>query len=321
MKPPKATPPATRTWRDLTQTVSPRAITPAGRKRSHLAALRFTGGLVILAACLYAAFEFYRVWQANPAHVAATAETHPLRSIQLRTDGVLSTDWIHQTLALPTEAGLMDLDLSSLRARLLAHGQIRTAVLTRRFPDTLEITLEERVPIIRILLRDSPSSPSRLHLVDRRGHVYPGHGYASDLITSLPWLGGVRLVRAGHGYAPVSGMEAIAQLLTTALANTPSFHRAIEVISLERFPSDALLLVRTPAVEEITFNSRDDFYRQLAQLDFILAELRPDPSAPPLASINLAVSGRQIPVALNAPSPSSPPSRQPITVPSFRREF
>jgi cell division protein FtsQ len=61
------------------------------------------------------------------------------------------------------------------------------------------------------------------------------------------------------------------------------------------------VLVRTSEVSEIVFGTRDDFYRQIARLDYILDEIRARPAATPVRSINLAIGGRQVPVAFEAP--------------------
>jgi cell division protein FtsQ len=100
-----------------------------------------------------------------------------VRETVLITDGVLSQKWVAETLALPKGASLMALDLPALRDRLLAHGQIRVAVLTRSFPDTLVVTLQERTPVARILATDS-SGLSKPLFVAKDGVVYEGRLYA-----------------------------------------------------------------------------------------------------------------------------------------------
>ena len=69
-----------------------------------------------------------------------------------------------------------------------------------------------------------------------------------------------------------------------------------------------MILVRTSDVAEIAFGTRDDFYRQLARLDYILDELRAKPAATPIRSINLAIGGRQVPVSFEAPAKDAKPA-------------
>jgi hypothetical protein len=193
-----------------------------------------------------------------------------------------------------------------LQARLLQSGQVRVAVVARRFPDVLAVTIEERGPVLRV--RAPATEGAERHLFAARdGFIFSGEGYALTLIESLPWLEGVTLERdrTGRGFAPLTGLNTVSDLLGTARASAPELARSFTSVSLARFAADGVLIVHTPEVKEIVFGTRDDFYRQLARLDYILDEIRAKPGAAPVRSINLSIGGRQVPVAFEAPPPAS----------------
>ena len=307
-----ATSPAPRTWRDLPQRVAPRAMTAAGRKRRSRQRLRWILGLVVVAALGVGGYEVWRTTRAHPDMFNGAGQSEPLREITLETDGVLDLAWVKASLALPAEVGMMDLDLFVLRDRLMATGQVGAAVLTRRFPDTLEVRLIERSPIMRLRARPADGR-LRDFLLARDGVIFEGTGYEERLLLSLPWLAGVALAQAETGFAPLPGMARVADLLATAAGNIHRRYADWQVVSLERYASDGEILVRTKGGPEVIFGTREDFFTQVARLDLILerAQSRPDQ---PLRAINLAVGPSQVPVALDA-SPAatlvSPPRSQP----------
>ncbi len=310
------------TWREVIagDDARPRPLNRTGRRRVVVDGVRLWLTVLALGVSLFAGYTVWNLWRANPASLAAPSESTPLREIAVRTDGVLGLAWVEATLQITLGTGIMDLDLPALRARLLASGQVRDAVVTRRFPDVLAVILEERSPVIRARVQTGEGELSNL-FVARDGFIFVGERYDENLVNSLPWLGGVAFNRtiSGHGpgFAPVAGMDAVSELLGTTRASSPGLARDFQVISLARYASDGVLLVRTPEVAEIVFGTRDDFYRQLARLDYILDELRSRPGAPAIRTINLAIGGQQVPVSFEpASAAAAAPAARPVPRPA-----
>ncbi len=288
--------PLPRSWRDIAQPVAPRAMSREGRRR-RVRAVAQAGGLVLaLAAVTWGGVEVATAWRHDPGTLLTPAGAAPVRNISLRTDGVLDAAWLRLTLALPPKTNLMALDLPALQRRLRSSGQVQSAELTRVFPDKLLVVLKERAPVARLMAQVGDAPPAQL-LVARDGTVFAEVGHAPEFLAGLPFLDGVRLVRAGAGFAPIAGMPAVAGLLDVARANTPELSRGFQVVSLARLESDDLIIVRSDAVREITFGAHADFLRQLAQLDYVLDQTGRGPTAQPLGSVNLALGGGQVPVS------------------------
>jgi cell division protein FtsQ len=279
-----------------------------GRKRLVFAMVKSAAAVLFLCVCVWAAFEVFETWQQNPTKLKAPVKGVPVRDITLRTDGVLDKETVLRTLALPKTVALMELDLFALRERLLATGQVQTAVLARKFPDILSVAITERSPVARIMAQIGDEQP-KAYLVSRDGVIFSGSGFDDALIKSLPYLDGVVLRRNGQGFAPIDGMEKVAELLGTVHTNAPQLYRDWSVVSLARLASDGEILVRAKDVAEITFGTREDFYKQIAQLDYILDEMRTQTDRPPLHSVNLAIGGAQVPVKLEQP-PAPPPGQK-----------
>ncbi len=292
-------PPTTRTWRDIPQPVAPRMRTLGreGKKRLAMAIGNIVGLVLVLGGFGWGIFEVIVLWETNPTRITAPTKGVPVRDFAVRTDGVLDKEWVARTLLLPKDTGLMELDLVDLKRRLEESGQVSKAVIERRFPDVLVVTLQERTPVARVMARIGNAAPVSF-MIARDGMVYSGFGYDKGMSEELPFIDGVKLVREGSGFARISGMEAVADLLGTAQASAPALYRSFKVVSLARFALDRTLTVKSTEVEVITFGSSEDsFYRQLARLDYILEETRQQNIAGQIKSVNLAIGDKQVPIS------------------------
>ena len=307
--------PLTRSWRDIPQQVKPRAMSREGRRRLWLRGIRLTGALLTLSGAGWAVWLVAQVWENSPRHPPAVREGRPIgNNLAMVTDGVLDRAWLAQALAVPGKASLMDLDLRELCARLLAHGQVATAALIRNFPATLSVHISERTPLVRIMAETGDGSRLAL-LAARDGVVYQGIGYDPAMLETLPWLDGIRLQPGPGGFAPIAGMETVAELLARAKLEAEWLYDAWQAVSIARLQSDNQIAVRMRNGTTVIFGARDDFFGQLAKLDMILdtvARNRPAPAA--VAEIDLSL-GQQIPVRLisaGPPEPEAAPAPPPL---------
>lgn len=296
--------PLPRTWRDIPQPITPRAMSREGRRRRVLAAVKAVSVAAAVIGAGWGGAEGFSIWRKNPGALVTPADSAPLRSLIVRSDGVLGEEWAHEALALPAKARLMALDLEALRGRLLASGQVRQAELARQLPDRLVITLRERAPVARVNARAAGDDAPRALLVARDGTVFAGVGFTAEALARLPFLDGVRLTRVGAGFAPIDGMDKVANLLDAARSSSPALARNFEVISLARLAADDAILVRSGDVGEMVFDARGGFARQIARLELSVATARRRFPDGPLR-VDLAVRGDQVLVARLAVAVSS----------------
>ncbi len=285
-----------RSWRTIRQEVSAPAMSRKGLQRQVGGWLKLGLLSVSIGLAGWGAFIVIHSWTTDRAALAAAVHSAPVREVVLHTDGVLTQKWVAGVLALPQPISLMALDLSALRDKLLAHGQVRSAVLIRNFPDTLVVTLQERSPVARVQVSEGSGRTKQL-LVAKDGVVYEGLSYSLQLLASLPWLDGVRLVKTGTGFAPIPGMADVSALLSTAQLQAPHLYRGWLVVSLARLAEADEIMVKAQDVPQIVFSRKRDFYKQVAQLDYVIdraADTLPEPN---LQSVNLTLEG-QVPVRL-----------------------
>lgn len=316
-------PPASRSWRDIPQQVKPRAMSSGGRRRLLIATLGWLGGLTAAAALGAGVWLVSESWR-NPGSIPG-AKPVPIRDIALvDPNGVLDRDWLVRTLALPPGATLGGLDLPGLRARIMASGQVAEAALFRIYPAALSVHVTERAPVARVMGQADGRSPHPF-LVARDGTVYDGVGYPPAVVSSLPWLAGVKLERRGPGFAPLAGMAArgarpgAADLLAQAKLEAEHLYRTWKVVSLARLDSDGVIVVRPAAGPTVTFGTQEDFSRQLAKLDWLLDTLRARGTGASAIDLSLAYGGSHQVTVTPGPADqaqAAPPAS--VAVPAFQ---
>lgn len=315
--------PKNRSWREIPQQVNTRAMSRGGRKRMWRTAFRVTGAVITIALLVSGIVVFTDAFQKNPQKMSAAVNAAQVKEIVLRSDGVLDQRWVTRILALPEEVTLMELDIKALRAKLEAFAQVRSANVRRRFPSTLEVSLAERAPVARVNAQIGKEAP-RSFLVARDGVIFPGIGFGREVRRTMPYLDGVKLVLRGEQFRPIKGMDVIGDLLATARNEAPHLYREWRVVSLARLADEGEIDVKATNVERIVFTtrSRDDFLRQIAQLDVLIDSVRAHTDQP-VSEINLAIGrmsdGRmQVPVTFTDPVPeqeTAPTRRSPSLTP------
>lgn len=269
-----------------------------GRRRLAWSILRFSIALTVIMGVAVGGWQITRELRESPRNAPAVAAV-PLTAPLLETDGFLAADatWLARTLALPKNATLVGLDLDQLRDRLLAQGQVQTAVLTKVFPATLKVRITERTPVARVRAQLGTSAP-QVFLVARDGVVFPGAGYEDALLKTLPWLDPLRISRDDSGLARIAGMTVVAELLGKAKLEAEHLYAQWHLVSLARLNTDAEVDVQTVAGGTIVFSASTDFFTQIAKLDVTLDKLSAQGAV--FKRINLA-NGRDVVVTLESP--------------------
>jgi len=268
-----------RSWQEISQRAPERALSPTARRNRLVrwagwGATIFTGLLLLLLAAWAV-----RSSHAAPVRGAAGPLAMPLSKVQFTTDGVLTEAWVMNFLHLNPGDSLEKLDLYALRQKLLATKQINDAVIERQRPGTLSLVLKERHPTLRVAV-DNGAGGYKLFLVARDGTVFEGLDFPDEILNQVPWMSGLALHRvknAAGDFAPVPGMDAVADFLQTARARIPQIAAQWTVLDLSQFdprPQPPLSLIKVPKsadLGQLTFevgNPQNDFAKQIDRLAF-----------------------------------------------------
>lgn len=278
------------TWKDIDQSVKPKSRSTAAERRLWVGRLKVASGVLAVAAVVVGALHFAPKLEGGPEILTKAGESVPIRTIDIQTDGNLSESFVLKRLAIDENANLLSVDLDALKERLESIGQVETAVVSRRFPDALEITIHECQPIARIRALRS-NGQELLLFADGRGEVFEVEMIDEKVEKSLPFLHGVSLHKDGAGYSRIEGMDALKDLLDETISIAPHLYRFLRSISLSQ---DDRLVVKGSYIEEIVFDRSGDFRNQLGKLDYIIDYYR-SLRRWPIKRIDLTL-GDQVPV-------------------------
>jgi len=304
-----------RNWQDvIDQHPQDRAITPAARRnqlvRWAAAGTSIFAGALLLLLCFWA----LRASPARSGQVEPSPLNPPLQKLVFASDGVLTEGWVWQFLGIHQGDYMRNIDIFALRQKLLDLKQVKDASITREFPGTLRITVQERRPWLRVAA-DNGAGGFQLNLVARDGTVFVGQDYTDEVLNQLPWLAGMPLHRTKpEGFAALRGMDAVAELLSTARAKMPQVAAQWTVVDLSQFDPRpetpvSLIKIRSAQLGELTFianNPARNFDIQIQQLAVAVKEI--DQKSLLVRGLDLSIDNQV--VVEKAVLPTSAPAHQ-----------
>ena len=268
--------PVERSWRNILQSQSRKAVTPVAKKRR---VQRFIKGLVSVFCGAFAvggvALGIY--YLSVKPQIDWRPPSNPISQILFQTDGTLKRGWLREAVDIPRNRGILDIDIQQIKQRLEEEGQVRSATVERIFPNILKVSIHENVPILKVVILDQHKRRKQL-LVAEDGTVYAGQGYSQATLKQLPYLSGVRLKRIAERdsetFAPIPGMEVVAELLEKARAQFPEFYGTWSRLSCEYFDGrpdfpGAVIEVHSLTAGKVLFLPVD-FDRQFERLEYVL---------------------------------------------------
>ena len=253
-----------------------------------------------------------------------------LRKVDVTRDGVLTEDEISRLAGVQPGRNVMTIDVFAMRQRLLRHPRIEAATVALEYPDTLRISVRERVPVARVLLPPMGGMQA-CYLLDDSGHVLLpfDDGRAPEGIiageAALPTLTGMKAPGFSAGQAVTNPLVLAALTFLTGFDASP-VAAVTEVVSVD-VSQQGVLTALTPQGSQVTLTP-DDLDRQLrewravhdraAELTLEARKTRPEAQFS-IGTLDLSVRGNPPlrwleAAAAPAASPSlkpAPPKRRP----------
>lgn len=209
----------------------------------------------------------------NPLDVNLAGPCGKLGKLEFQTNGSLDHDWLEQTLDIPSDTSLMELNLLELKNSLLKIGQVADAQVQRRHPDILRIKVTEHLPILKIYIAD-PEMGKKCLLVSEQGVVFNGVGHPAGVVSELPILFGGRLLKGEDGFLPLEVVRKIKPLMDTTREHYPHLLRDWNRIRFDVAQGgkdlEGLIRIRSKQAREVIFSTEMDYLTQLNRLEYVL---------------------------------------------------
>ena len=265
-------------WKDLVQKKSRRTASRSSVRKRWQMGLKLLSLILILS--VVGAFGLFTEKNFSSSLVGSfefKGVSPMVDRVRFSSDGALNHKWFANWFGPIRKRTLMDLNLADIHQHLLGEHQIANAKIRRVFPSTLEVTIQERQPVLVLRLKDRKKGYQDW-LVSRDGTLYLGQEYSSSRLALLPSLriapNQLKRKVDGSGYAALTGMVRVSPLLELARREYPDLYRDWRVVSYER-PDDldpgAHILVQSGRIGKIRF-SPNAYADQMKRLRYLLKD-------------------------------------------------
>ncbi len=217
---------------------------------------------------------------------AAHTSMFQFEKAEVRGGNFLTSDAIHDVLDNALDHTLFSVNISQLQANLSALEYVRSARVSRTFPSTLVVEIQERAPLAYLKCEDGrvvlDASDTLLHVIDGvRSHY------------SLPLVRGAFEEFSTERLIANPGVQEVCRagsFLRTLQKDYPEYFRQLTEVSLN---ADTLALILDPGNTKL-FLSRDRYQRQLQILETFENTVRGIRTLSDYATIDLRVRGQVV---------------------------
>lgn len=256
-------------WRTITQS-GLKGVSVHAKKRHfslRLKAYTLFGGFMVLVGMLIFGIYFYKKYSLSEAFMPL------VKHFEVQSNGALTEFLLVPLIGLRKDVGIMNVDIFDMQRRLESLMQVREATIERKFPDAIKITINEYLPIVKVVTVNECGKRKGL-LISKEGHVFRGYGYSSKQLRQIPYLTGIQLYKSGKAFSSVPNMDRLDELLRCAQLEVPQLYKYWKSISLtycqnENIHLGSFIKVRTRNLGELIF-SPEKFELQLDRLKSIV---------------------------------------------------
>lgn len=155
-------------------------------------------------------------------------ELFNIDSIELKGCYILTPQEITEIIGISSETNILDLDISSIQTKLEESPYIKAAIISKQFPNYLEILIKERVPICYI-------NHDNLALIDGEGIALPLP--KKHLETNLPVISGFNsdslIYKLGH-LVPNEELLNVVNIINETMHFSPELYSEISEIHYQK---------------------------------------------------------------------------------------
>ena len=264
------------TWRDLKPDSPKRPASKAALRKRFVGVSKSFGVLAVI--CLFGLVA----WWINDQRIKEEPLNFfgpgiPVENILFETDGVLADSWYKNWYGPLRGRSLMDIDIQFLQRQLQNESQIASAKVSRVFPNTLKVEINEHQPILVLRLRKKEGG-FQDWMVAVDGSLYKGIGYSHGSLLMLPSLSidpqFLRPLKSRNGFEKLEDISAVAPLLELAQRKYPEIYRDWKVVSYnsprENNPGSHILIC-SKKIRSLRFSPKN-FSAQMKRLKYLLLE-------------------------------------------------
>jgi len=265
------------TWQKLAPKSSRRPASKAALKKRIISISKVLSLVATLGIIGFVVWFFPSNKNNYAGPVDLTGPAVPVSNLVFISDGVLHRDWFQNWFGPLRNRTLMDFDIVDLQNELINEPQISFARVSRIFPATLKIEVQEKKPILRLCLRTKING-EETWLISEDGNIFKGSCYRKSSLSHLPYLNLnpslLKKKAKDEGYEKLDGIPAIAPLLEIARKEYPGFYQDWQILTYQRPYDDdpgAFVKINSKKVKNLRF-APSNYSSQLRRLKFLLSD-------------------------------------------------
>ena len=191
------------------------------------------------------------------------SQTFILQEVAVSGNRLLSTEAILKLVRVDPGVRITAISLADIQRRLESNPYIETALVSRRFPSTLQIEVVERIPVAFL-------AGSRLFAVDKNGVLLPV--LHSTALGSLPVINGVGRFpeKPGRPVPSERVLQALELLKSVRIADAKLYRQLSEVT----FSPEKGFVVYFTHVRFPVYFGLGDFFRKAQKTSAFFAEVK-----------------------------------------------
>lgn len=217
-------------WRQIQQQLTSPAITDVAQRRRWVLLLKKIGLLTLIITLIGGVVAGFFFLRHNGSTIAPYAQSQQKTTLVFFSDGQLNAKWFFDHFGDLRQKGLLSIDIGSVQKTLLKNPQVLSASVERHFPNTLKVTLRERLPLGRVKVKNATTT--QIYYVAPDGEFYTSADYRAP--ATLPFITSADLVGTPDGrLQPLPGALTLAELLDGLKTRYPDLAIQISAIDLK----------------------------------------------------------------------------------------
>ena len=261
------------TWDKTSQTLTLDLSSEPARKRFFWKLTAVVSAMILCAGTVFGTVWLLRDKEKGVVILDVEPPSEPPELVVAGNSGIPG-DAIEEMVTEEVSVGLKKLNPYKVKEILEQRGQIRSAEVTKDFPDKLQIRISERQPIL-MLATQKADEPVQLWGVDDSGILFKPYNVKRMQVLGLPFLEGVKLADTLDGQTRIPGMEKVHYLLELLKREAYPVYDGIRTVSLAQFEEGepelgATIVLNGREIRRIIFGV-ENFEYQVTKLISVLS--------------------------------------------------
>ena len=245
-----------------------------GRSRYFLTFSKRLGWVAGIGLAVYVVVLAVQLYQSLSVAPALLVRQDAMPDISISGNSSIPESVIRDIVVKRIGSELASINPFEIKAALEASGQIRSANLEKDFPNRLNVTIQERLPVVMLAAMDADNQLS-FWAIDEEGVIYKPFDLKRMKALKLPFVEGLQIKEIEDGVTQVEGIDKVHYLLQLLKKDAYEVFNDIRSVSLLQYNHGepelgAVIIMRGTQIKKLVFGV-ENFEYQIIKLIGVLS--------------------------------------------------